>query len=206
MNLDDIKLYLPKYLSAESTRKLIQQISEFPNNLSQNLYSTKLHDENVIFQGDGLKDIFISNLPHEKIGKSSVIVLSNTCDIDLSNKRLFPSQMFYAPIFNLEKYSLGLIKNGIKTNDSIKQHINDIKNQKITQILYLPPGGNLNYDGIVFLDRINNCPNKLVSRNKLKEQRLFILSDFGLYFFLLKISIHLTRIQEKIDRNIGKIL
>ncbi|MEZ4840231.1 MAG: hypothetical protein R2821_01580 [Flavobacteriaceae bacterium] len=136
---DDIKLYLPKYLSEESTKKLLKEISDFPKNLSKSLYTSNLKNEKIIFQGDGIRDVYISNLPSSKIGQSSVIIFSNTCDIDFKNERLFPSQIFYAPIFNLNKYSLGLINKGIMTEDSLENHLVDIKKQRITQILYLPP-------------------------------------------------------------------
>jgi hypothetical protein len=35
---------------------------------------------------------------------------------------------------------------------------------------------------------------------------LFTLSNFGFYLYLLKLSIHFTRIQEKIDRSTGEDL
>ncbi len=127
------------------------------------------------------------------------------CDIDLDNPRELPMQITYSPIFNLEKYRK-LLESQDKSPEYVRQHIDIIKRQGITQILYLPEGGNLKYDGIVFLDRINNCSNNAISRDNLRERRLFTLSNYGLYLFLLKISIHFSRIQEKIDRNTGVII
>lgn len=205
MSLDDIRLYLPKYLSEESTKILLKEISGFPKNSNGGFFTEKLNNKKVIFQGDGLEKLPVVNLPENLVKYKPALVLSNTCDIDLGNNRAFPSQIFYAPIFNLNKYKQRLIDKKIKNIFEIDQHIKNIKNQKLTQILFLPKGGQLKEDSFVFLDRINNCPNKIISRDNLEQERLFVLSDFGLYFFLLKLSIHLTRIQEKIDRHKGTI-
>jgi len=94
MNLpNDISLYLPKYLSAESTKVLLEELRKFPDNLNQKFYTQHFLSKNVIFQGDGIKDFPVINLPDTKIGTSPVIILSNTCDVDLNNQRDFPSQI-----------------------------------------------------------------------------------------------------------------
>lgn len=202
MNIfDDIKLYLPKYLSEESTTALFDKLGKFPNNIDNSLYAKPLLGEDNILQGDGMKDFLVVNLPEEKVGKAPVITLSNTCDIDLNNKRAyFPSQIVYATIFNLDKYRNQLIADKIKDEESIKQHLDSIRKQLITQVLYLPIGGSLNYEGIVFLDRINHCDNKAIDRTDIKSSRLFSLSNYGFYLFLIKLSIQFTRVQEQVDR------
>jgi hypothetical protein len=158
MNLpDDIRLYLPKYLSEKSTKDLLKNISEFPNNISNSLYTNALHDNNTLFQGDALKSLLVINLSNNKIDNAPALILSNTCDIAPNNNRFFPSQICYVPIIQLGKYKISLKTSDIYSDEQISQHIAQIKKQHITQILYLPIGGNLNYEGIVFLDRINNC-------------------------------------------------
>ncbi len=67
-------------------------------------------------------------------------------------------------------------------------------------MLYLPIGGSLGYEAVVFLDRINHCSNKSISRENISESRLFMLSNYGFYLFLVKLSIHFNRIQENVDR------
>lgn len=198
MNFDDFKLYLPKYLSSESDKELFNCLKDFPCNIDKRLYSSKLFNEEILYQGDGIKDILVINLPDNKIDMKNCMLLSNTCDIDLINKRFFPSQIIYAPIFNLNKYNEILSKSS-KTQQQINEHILAIKKQSVTQIFYLPKNGSID-ESIVFLDRINNICNTSISRKKIIEQRLFTLSNYGLYLFLFKLSIHFTRIQEKIDR------
>lgn len=68
------------------------------------------------------------------------------------------------------------------------------------QIFFLPKVFGKLEESIVFLDRINNCSNKTVSRVNIDNQRIFTLNDYGEYLFLLKLSIHFTRMKDKVDR------
>ena len=137
MNLDEIKIYLPKFLSAESDRDLFKGLKDFPDNIDERLYTTYLHDTKIIYQGDGLNNLLVVNLPKSEIKPVPGIILSNTCDIDLQNERNFPSQIVYAPIFSLEKYRQALLNNSKKSIEQITDHINAIKKQQITPNFYL---------------------------------------------------------------------
>jgi len=200
MNLDEIKIYLPKFLSAESDRELFKGLKDFPDNIDERLYTTYLQDNKIIYQGDGLKNLLVVNLPKSEIKPVPGIILSTTCDIDLQNERNFPSQIVYAPIFSLEKYRQALLNNSKKSIEQITDHINAIKKQQISQIFYLPKFDGKIEESIVFLDRVNNMPNTLIERDKITSNRIFTLSDYGAYLFLLKLSIHFTRIQDKVER------
>ena len=184
MNLDEIKIYLPKFLSAESDRELFKGLKDFPDNIDERLYTTYLHDTKIIYQGDGLNNLLVVNLPKSEIKPVPGIILSNTCDIDLQNERNFPSQIVYAPIFSLEKYRQTLLNNSKKTKEQITDHINAIKKQEITQIFYLPKFDGKLEESIVFLDRVNNMPNTLIERDKISSNRIFTLSDYGAYYLL----------------------
>ena len=202
MNLfDEIKIYLPKFLSDDSDKKLFEGLKKFPDNIDSRLYTNYLEDAKIVYQGDGLRDMLVVNLPDRTINEAPSIVISNTCDIHLENTRNFSSQVVYAPIFNLEKYRTVLIKKSSKTDEQINAHIDAIRKQEITQIFYLPPLVGKIDESLVFLDRVYNYPNKLVDRENLKTRRLFTLSDYGAYLFVLKLSIHFTRIQDKVERS-----
>jgi len=203
-SLEDISIYLPKYLSPGSSDKLFEELKRFPDNIDSRLYTDYLQKDRMIYQGDGLTDMLVVNLPNEKIAMAPAMVLSNTCDISPVNPRLFPSAIIYATIFNLEKYKNALLEEGIKDVDSIDSHVRDIRKQRITQIFYLPPHGMLERESIVFFDRINNCDTKYIDFEKLKGIRLFTLSNYGLYLFLFKLSVHFTRILEGIDRDASR--
>ena len=139
------------------------------------------------------------NLPDTKIDKIPAMVLSNTCDINPENKRLFPPNLVYSPIFNLQKYKSALLEEG-NSKQSVEDHINSIRRQEPTSIFYLPKGGSLESESLVFFDRINSCNIGFVNHTELSSLRLFTLSDYGLYLFVFKLSIHFSRVMEEIDR------
>lgn len=56
-------------------------------------------------------------------------------------------------------------------------------------------------EAVALLDRVNNCDAQSLNLNELTRTRLFTLGDYGFYLFLLKISIHLTRIREGVARS-----
>lgn len=205
ISLEDIKRYLPKYLSAAAQVELFDELKHFPGNIDQRLYTTSLKEASNIFQGDGIRDLLFVNLPAKEINPAPGIIISNTCDIDPGHKRLMPMRIVYAPIFNLEKYKLALFKDHVQTGsrsgESIESHINEITKQRISHIFYLPKTEGLENDSLVFFDRLNNCPSDFFQGEQVQNKRIFILSDYGYYLFLFKLSVHFTRIREGISRN-----
>ena len=204
LSFDDVKKYLPQYLSAVGQQELFSELKEFPHNIDQRIYTSSLACENSIFQGDGISNLLYINFPSTEVRPVTGMVLSNTCDIEQSNQRFTSMRMVYAPIVNLEKYKNVLIKEHVETNkktiQSIESHISDLQKQYISHIFYLPKSGGLANDSIVFLDRINNCPSDSVDSNSITNQKLFTLSDYGFYLFLFKISVHFTRIRDGVVR------
>lgn len=198
MNLDDLKIYLPKYLSEESENELFISLKDFPSNIDQRLYTNYLKSEPIIFQGDGLQSLLAINLPSTETKIVSGMVISNTCDIDPTNKRNFPSQIIYAPIIDFKKYSDSL-KQKLPA-EKVYSHLEAIRKQFVTQIFYLPPLSDKLKESIVFLDRLHNIKNDYCDRSELDSSRIFTLSDYGNYLFLFKLSLHFTRIQDKVER------
>jgi hypothetical protein len=199
---ESIRQFLPKYLSPKDEEKLISCINEFPANIHSRFYTSFLKAEPTIFQGDGVQSLPVVDLPNPEVKYVLVLILSNTCDVDEQNERLFPSKLNYSPIINLKKYIELLESHNIETK-RLQNHIQAIKNQDITQIFYLPASSYVE-ESIVFLDRINSCSNNLIDRTNLQETRTFTLSNLGFYLLLLKMSISFTRIAEKVNRPIGE--
>jgi len=200
-SLEDLQVYLPKYLSPESEKYLFEELKHFPKNIDDRLYASYPLEPDIIYQGDGIDGLLVVNLPDPLIAKAPVMIFSNTCDIDPRNKRLFPSTLVYSPVFNLQKYRDGLIASKMKDAAAIESHIESIKKQRITQMFYLPKGESLQNESFVFLDKINSCDNTFLEKQEIKNLRLFTLSNYGLYLFIFKLSIHFTRITENIDRS-----
>lgn len=200
IDLEDIRLYLPKYLSPDNEEKLLKDLIDFPENIDSRMYEFYDKQESIIYQGDCLNDMLIINLPDTKIKKSKAVILSNTCDIDKENKRKFNSNILYTPIIDLDKYRELLIANKKYKEETINSHLDEIKKQKITQIFYLPPSSDIPEERIIFFDRICSCDSRYIDRDNVSAIRLFSLSQYGFYLFLYKLSIHFTRIHEGVDR------
>jgi hypothetical protein len=197
--LQDVSLYLPKYLSPASQKELFFELTQFPENIDARMYSFP-PDKAIIRQGDGINNLLVVNLPDTTIRPAKAIVISNTCDIDISNDRKFYSpNICYCPILSLKKYEARLQSKGLDLN-AISSHVVSIKKQEVTQIFYLPPTEILPDGGIVFFDQTSNCGNTDVPRQDLKSTRLFSLSNYGHYLFIFKLSIHFTRIMDGEDR------
>jgi hypothetical protein len=200
---EDFKTYLPKYLSAEAQKNLFAELDQFPSNIDSRVYTIRLQDELVLFQGDGLASMWVADLPNSTINKTRVMVISNTCDTAPDNKRLLGCRLLYCPIISFEKYQdlLQRQKDKLPAGFNPAGHLEAIKRQHNSSMFYLPQSEKLQGAGIALLDRINNCDLQLLDLNELVTNRLFTLSDYGFYLFLFKLSLHLTRIREGVSRN-----
>lgn len=197
-SFEDIKKYLPQYLSDSDAKQLFSALKDFPNNIDERFYSNYSLDDNILYQGDCLKDIPTFNLPDIRTKLSQSMAISNTCDIDLNNKRLWNTRILFSQIILLEKLEKALYQKF--SEDRISNYISSLKKQQITNAFYLPKSKNLD-EAIVFFDYTNSFDINFVDRESLKVKRLVSLSNYGFYILLLKLSIHFTRIQEKVQRN-----
>ncbi len=196
-HFEDFKQYLPKYLSPEVQANLFNDLKDFPENLKR-LYTGVLASESDVFQGDGLKEVLIVNLPDPAVRKGPAMVISNTCDTSFSNARLLSPKIAYCPIVKLSNYITLLRRNSIP-EERIETHIKEIRKQWITSI-FLPKGGSLPEDCVALFDNINSCNVGYLSPESVTSLRLFSLSNYGFYVFLFKLAVHLTRIRESVDR------
>lgn len=200
---EEIRRHIPQYLAPESRAELFEGIAAFPDNITSRMYSSPPGVETTLLQGDGIRDLLMINLPDKRVAPAPAMILSNTCDIDPTNLQFSPRSICYAPIFNLEKYRQQLSARKIKSAEAIKQHVRDIRGYLVTGVFYLPTGGGLEDESIVFLDRICNCQTQSLDRGQLPERRIFTLSDYGAWLFLVVISIHFCRMNDRLDRRIG---
>ncbi|HOO99911.1 MAG TPA: hypothetical protein PK766_10150 [Bacteroidales bacterium] len=199
MNLDDIKLYLPKYLTPESKDQLYESLKQFPESQDSRVYTRSLLNEKIIYQGDGIKDFLVIDLPNiEKLKESPCLILSNSCDLSPDNQRLYSTRIMYSPIVNLKKYELGLMAKHDKGR--VESLLRSIRKQEPSQTFYLPELPGILEESFIFFDRTFNISNKFVGSDEIPSRRLFTLSNYGLYLFIIKLSIHFTRIQEGVNR------
>ncbi|MGD9152836.1 MAG: hypothetical protein PVG30_04150 [Gammaproteobacteria bacterium] len=197
---EDIRIFLPKYLSSEEQQKLFDELSQFPKNLDKRFFTSLIKKSSSLLQGDGFQEIFMPNYDESSFVKVKGILLSNTCDASLENERFYQPYVTFSPIYDLHKYQNVLLERERK--EIVQSHIDAIRKQKITSILYIPP---FNQDNIECFSRLDCCfsvPLDKGKNNDLIERRIFSLSNYGFYLLLLKISIHFSRAQERVSRNL----
>ena len=199
MQADELRTYLPKYLSEENYQTLLGELKSFPDNIDKRFYTSSL-DQTVLFQGDGYDILPVVDLAHMERGSKykPALIISNTCDMDLSNKRFYPSSIMYAPLISIDKYKMTLLSSEI-SETKIETHLSDIRKQRVSSILYLPADSKIQ-ESIVFLDRVYNIDNRFIDRKTLSLHRLFSLSDYGFYLLMFKMSVHFCRIRECVNR------
>jgi hypothetical protein len=197
MIFEEIKKYLPQYLSIDDTKKLFNELKNFPYNIHQRFYAAI--EGNIIYQGDGIEGIPAFQLPNTQSKISQSMAISNTCDMDIQNKRNIPMRILFSQIISLGKIEKSLLETNIP-KDKISNYIESIRQQKVTNAFYLPKGSKIE-ESVVFFDYTNSFDIHFIDRETIKDKKLFSLSDYGFYILLLKLSIHFTRIQEKVNRN-----
>ena len=70
-------------------------------------------------------------------------------------------------------------------------------------MFYLPKGANIEEDSIALFDKTLHCKRDdfFILAQEDNRNKLSTFTNYGFYMFLLKLSIHFTRIHEGIDRN-----
>ncbi|MBI2425746.1 MAG: hypothetical protein HYV27_23175 [Candidatus Hydrogenedentes bacterium] len=201
MNLgDDIKAFLPKYLSEERVEDLFRELKQFPGNIDGRLYSSTQTEE--LLQGDVIDQLPIVLLPEERIELRSSLIVSNTCDISTENRRYVPAGAVYAPIIRLDKWKT-LIENSRHIEGKpLTDYLRSIREQRVSSIFYLPTGQGIEHESLVLLDHLCNCSaNHVVRKAKEGKGRIASLSNYGFYLLLFKLSMHFCRIQEGTQRS-----
>ncbi len=196
---DDVRLYLPKYLSASDQNRLLSELGSFPNNLDKRFYTIALKDQSFLFQGDGFCDVVMPDIERKEFRSVKGFLISNTCDSSTENTRLYKAFLTFAPIMDLQKYEIGLLRR--YERERVVSHTNSIRQQGVSTFVYLPPDGIRTEEYFVRLDCAFSMPLTKELETELIKNKIFTLSDYGFYMLLFKLSIHLTRVQEAVARN-----
>lgn len=193
INEETIQTQIPYYLTQESKDNLVKALNNFPN---VNYYIDFLDG---ILQGDGWSGFEVLRFEDGERKEIKGIVLSNSCDISPDNIRDIPSKITFAPIISLNKL-IDIFEKSGKPKERINNRIKSIIEQKTTNMIFLPKGGSLEEDYVALLDDLHTMPLKTFEEKKSRLKQ-FRLSQIGFYLFILKISVHLCRFHENIERN-----
>lgn len=195
--LESIEKQIPYYLTEDAKKGLIQALNDFPENTQYYLSkSTELSD--TLLQGDLFAELPVQQGNETKYIKG--IILSNSCDISPENKRELPVNVLFAPLVSLEFYAKRL-ETAKVPKTAIDSKIEMIRQQKITNIFYLPESHD---DGrpecIVYLDQVYFLRTAILLKILEDGRKISTLSQVGFYIFLLKLSVHFCRFHECVHR------
>ena len=191
-----IRDYLPYYLTEEAKVGIIQELNDF--SLGKMQYYLLNRYEREILQGDGWTRFHVRNFATGERGFINAVVLSNTCDVDPSNRRDLPVNIIFAPLVPVEAYVRRLVGTGL-ARLSIDDKMAAMRRQEVTNVFYVPAGSGLDAEHIVLLDDIHSMPARAYEEEKTKT-KIFTLSQAGFYLFILKLSMHFCRFHENLAR------
>ncbi|MFV8334109.1 hypothetical protein [Flavobacterium sp. GSP14] len=210
---DHFESLLPPYLTSDQKSRLKDSLSQFSiqrgaenpnaeldyNNFTNNQFC------NYFKQSDLVYEIRYPHLNEETVEfekyYTTSIILSNTCDISNENSHtLNRKQSILAPIIDLNSFIEDLKNNDYFTDERLSSFLTELKLQRITNLFYISNNGGEEY--IALLDKIFWFPTDELNSyiEDINENKLFSLTQFGYYLFLLKLSFHFCRFPEALDR------
>lgn len=195
LSFEDSEPYLPKYLTEPAKVALQAELQKFPDSMRYYL-GRELDDP---LQGDIYKSkhFVLTKAKGELVVRpTTVMVVSNSCDISTGNKRDLPVSVLVAPLMGIDRY-VELLKNGGGDAATIDDKLTSIRRQQVSTMFYLPRGAGIAEDSVVLLDAIQAVRREFLG---LPSDRLGILSQAAFYLLLLKLSFHLCRAHEGVDR------
>ena len=191
---ESIKSFLPHYLNPPKISALLNDLRSFPE--GQNYFFEGPVSDWL--QGDCWNGFVLINFDSGNRQEVSGVIISNSCDIDLKNDSMLPRYVLFSPLVSLAKILAFLCENEI-SEEKQRNFVDAVKKQRVFQIIYFPPKPGVVDESLIFLDQIYSQPLLHFKRNP--KSKLFSLNDYGFYLFLLKLSIHFTRIDEKVSRS-----
>lgn len=192
---EQAKPFLPKYLTPEQTKDLYSELSRFP--AVKGFYLSGTTSDAQLLQGDGWRGFVAINFHTGDRKTISGVILSNSCDISAENERYHPVHVLFAPLIDLQRFAARLSSTG-KTPEQVETILTSIRQQRVTSMFYLPSGPEPLEESIILLDDIHAHP--LEHFMTQERQSLFTLSQHAFYIFLIKLSIHFCRFNEKVQR------
>jgi hypothetical protein len=195
VSFEDSAPYLPKYLTEPARVALQAELQKFPGKMRYYLG----RDLNEPLQGDiyRSKHFVLTNPKGEAVVRpTTIMVVSNSCDISTGNNRDFPVSVLVAPLMSVNRYA-GLLRDAGNNEQTIESKLGSIRRQHVSTMFYLPQGASIAEESVVLLDAIQAVRRELLG---LPADRLGILSQAAFYLLLLKLSFHLCRAHEGVDR------
>lgn len=190
---EDFKVFLPRHLSAAQKNELLNDLRSFPG--TRGFFLSNGPEEELL-QGDGWRGFVQVRFDTRESRIVAGMIISNSCDIDVRNKRAEDPNVLFAPIMPMASFARVL--HSVRSPEAARQTIEQIRRQGVTSVFFLPYVPALNDEAVVMLGDIHAHP--LQHFLGTERSRLFRLSQYGFYVLLFKLSIHFTRFGEGVSR------
>lgn len=191
---NEFEVALPHYLTHAQREALLADLRAFP--ATHNYYMRSGRPEELL-QGDGWKGFVVIRFEDGERKPVSGVIISNSCDIDVNNRRDLNRNILFAPIVSMSK--LTEVIRSVKGQEAdVQEKLAAIRRQEIFSMFYLPAFGESSEEAVILLDDIHSHPVEHFMGTD--RQRLFRLSQTGFYLFLFKLSLHFTRMGEGVAR------
>jgi len=190
----DARLYLPKYLSPEQNRQLFEELNHHEN-IEYYLAPDRLSGE--LLQGDGWTGFIAINFYSREHKSVSGVILSNSCDINARNARDLPVSVLFSPLLKLSKIR-ALFEQAGRSTEQVASRLTSIRRQQVTSMVYFPERPGVMEESVILLDDVHSHP--LTDFVEQSNTCLFKLTQTAFYIFVIKLAIHLTRLQEGVAR------
>lgn len=177
-----------------------QYFKQIPAGLGSWFYSSSIPQ--TTYQGDIVDkfEVVYHEVADERLEIRNLMdvpfmLLSHTCDMDFEGKTR-EKFVSVAPVFSFKEFAE--IKPAEYSEKGWQDFLNDLKANRITDMLYIPRKSPLD-DSVIFLDRIFSVGLKLLKKRLEKSQakRVLSLSQIGFYFFLIKLTYHFARYEDR---------
>ncbi|WP_394550027.1 hypothetical protein [Pantoea sp. SGAir0183] len=201
LDIEDLKEQIPYYLTQDQQIGLLRALEDFPDKTEYYLGNYHQDLKDMVLQGDIFQELPVFKFTQGEVAESKGIkgiIISNSCDIAPENTRSRPMKVLFAPLVDFEKWRAYLLSKGVQPQ-SVESQLEAIKEQKVTNIIYLPQSTAFP-DSVVFLDDVYQIPSNALAEKIQKSDKLITLSQVGFYIFLFKLSIHFCRFHEKVER------
>lgn len=198
ITVEAIREQIPSYLAQADKDKLANALEDFPHAFEY--YTNRYPDE--VLQGDGWNSFVVFDYATGNRKPAKGILLTNSCDVAPENTHEFPPNYTFAPIIKLNNYLTRFEGAGL-TKQQIDSKVASIKEQRVSNIVYLPSGANLDDDYIALLGHIHTVPQNVFFESRADRQKLFTLSQNGFYLFIFKLSVHFCRLHENVERSVA---
>jgi hypothetical protein len=200
---------LPSYLHNVEKGRIYDSLAQFHsgNNVINYDRFYSLTKEPYLMQADVLNSVkgILWNEHSQAFdnGFMPAMILSNSCDMNLDNIRnMNEKNVLFAPLFTLSAYINDRRTRG-GSEDVIRNFESILRRQEYTNLFYLPPNPVNKDEYIVQFDQISWLPISEIREiiEHVDEARFISLSNWGFYLFLVKLSLHMCRTPEEIERH-----